>query len=123
VSALADYSTVVGHLKAGTLRALATGTPTRLESLPDVPAIAETYGGFESEGWLGLVVPASTPKATIAQLVGWFTAALQVPDVKDKLIAQGLFPVGTCTADFAAFLGQRQEEYGRIIRESNMKTQ
>jgi tripartite-type tricarboxylate transporter receptor subunit TctC len=118
-----DYAGVADQLEAGTLRALAVGTRKRIDPLPDVPAIAETYGDFESEGWLGLVAPARTPKESVSQLAGWFTAALQVPEVKAKLVIQGLFPDATCGADFHAFLRKRHDEYGGILRESNIKPQ
>jgi tripartite-type tricarboxylate transporter receptor subunit TctC len=122
-AAFADYAGVVDQLEAGTLRALAVGTRTRIDPLPDVPAIAETYEDFESEGWLGLVAPAKTPKETVSQLAGWFAAALQVPEVKAKLVIQGLFPDATCGADFHAFLRKRHDEYGGILRESSIKPQ
>ena len=120
----ADYSTVAAHIKAGTLRALAVATRTRIETLPDVPAIAETHGDFESEGWFGIVAPAKTPAETVSQLTTWFTAALQAPEVKERLVAQGLFPVATtCGADFGAFIRKHHDEYGRIVREADIKAQ
>ena len=118
-----DYAGVSEQLKTGALRALAVATRTRIDLLPDIPAVAETYEDFESEGWLGLVAPAKTPKETVMQLAGWFTAALQEPDVKAKLVAQGLFPDATCAADFRAFIRKRYDEYGGILRESNIKLQ
>lgn len=48
----------------------------------------------------GLVAPAKTPKEAVSQLAGWFTAAMQLPESKATLVAQGLYPVGTCGADF-----------------------
>lgn len=55
------------------------------------------------------------------RLTGRFTAALQVPEVKAKFAALGLLPVGTCGADFGAYLRKQYEEYGRLIRELNIK--
>jgi tripartite-type tricarboxylate transporter receptor subunit TctC len=122
-AALADYSTVAAHIKSGALRALAVGAPTRIEALPDVPAIAESYADVESEGWLGIVAPAKTPPETVTQLTAWFTAALRAPDVKERLVSQGLFPVATCGADFGAFIRKHHDEYGRIVREAGIKAQ
>ena len=59
----------------------------------------------------------------VSQLVGWFTAALQVPEVKAKLAVQGLYPVGKCGADFGAFIRKQYDDYGRAIREANIKPQ
>jgi tripartite-type tricarboxylate transporter receptor subunit TctC len=118
---LVDYSAAAPQLAAGNLRALAVTTQARIEPLPDVPAVGETWRDFESEGWFGLVVPAKTPQETVSQLAGWFGAALQRPEVKARLVSQGLFPVGTCGADFAAFLRKRHDEYGRVMREASIK--
>ena len=121
-AALADYSSLVEHIKAGKLRALATTMPARIEQLPDVPTVAESgYKDFVAEFFVGLIAPAKTPKDTVAQIGAMFTAAMQPPDIKAKLAALGLFPNGTCGADFAAILRKDYEEYGRVIREANIK--
>jgi tripartite-type tricarboxylate transporter receptor subunit TctC len=122
-AAVADYAAVAEQMKAGSLRALAAGTRMRIETLPAVPTVAESYEEFVSEGWLGIVAPAKTPPETASQLVAWFSAALQVPEVKERLIIQGLFPVGTCGADFGALIRVVHDRYGRIIRESFIKVE
>jgi len=121
-AALADYSSLVEHIKAGKLRALATTMPARIDQLPDVPTVAESgYNDFVVEFFVGLIAPAKTPKDTVSQIGAMFTAAMQPPDIKAKLAALGLFPNGTCGADFAAILRKDYEEYGRVIREANIK--
>jgi tripartite-type tricarboxylate transporter receptor subunit TctC len=121
-AALADYSSLVEHIKAGKLRALATTMPARIDQLPDVPTVAESgYKDFVAEFFVGLIAPAKTPKDTVSQIGAMFTAAMQPPDIKAKLAALGLFPNGTCGADFAAVLRKDYEEYGRVIREANIK--
>jgi tripartite-type tricarboxylate transporter receptor subunit TctC len=123
-SVLADYAGMAEQLSAGKLRALATASPTRIEALADVPTVAEFgYKDYGVDVWFGLVAPAKTPKETISQLAGWFTAALQVPEIKAKLVAQGLYPAGTCGADFAALLRKQYDEFGRVIREANIKAE
>jgi tripartite-type tricarboxylate transporter receptor subunit TctC len=59
----------------------------------------------------------------LAGLIGRFTAALRDPEVKGKLEALGLHPVGLCGADFGAFMRQLNDDYGRVIREANIKPQ
>ena len=121
-AALADYSSLVEHIKAGKLRALATTMPARIDQLPDVPTVAESgYKDFAAEFFVGLIAPAKTPKDTVSQIGTMFTAAMQPPDIKAKLAALGLFPNGTCGADFGAILRKDYEEYGRVIREANIK--
>jgi tripartite-type tricarboxylate transporter receptor subunit TctC len=121
-SMFGTYSNVAEYLKAGKLRALAVATSTRVEPLPDIPTIAESgYNDVETDAWFGAFAPAKTPAATISQIEGWFTAAMQVPDAKAKLGAQGLYPDSMCGADFATYLRKQYDAYGRIIREANIK--
>jgi tripartite-type tricarboxylate transporter receptor subunit TctC len=122
-AALGSYSTASEQLIAGKLRALATSSGTRIKALPDVPTVAESYKEYEVDFWLGVLAPAKTPRETVSQLAGWFTAATQVSEVRTKLIAQGLLPVGICGAEFSAFLRKQYDEYGRVIREANIKAE
>jgi len=116
------YSNVAQQLKAGTLRALAAGTRSRIEPLPDLPTVAELgFKDYEVDAWFAVLAPAKTPKETVSQLAQWFTAAMQVPEAKEKLIAQGLYPVAACGADFGAHLRRQVNDYGRVIREANIK--
>jgi tripartite-type tricarboxylate transporter receptor subunit TctC len=59
----------------------------------------------------------------IVQLSGWFAAAMQVGEVREKLGVQGLYPVGTCGAEFAAALARQFDDCGRIIREANIRAE
>jgi tripartite-type tricarboxylate transporter receptor subunit TctC len=120
----AEYPLVVEQVRAGKLRALATASRQRVEQLMDVPTVAETgYKDYEAAIWYGVVAPAMTPKETTMQLATWFTAALQAPESKPKLVAQGLFPVGACGIDFAAYILKQYDEYGRSIREASIKAE
>jgi len=121
---IANYADVVGHLKAGTLRALLTPSATRIEALPDLPTAAEAgHKEFEYEIWFGMLTPAKTSKDLVSQLSNWFVAAMQAPEIKEKLVVQGLYPVGACGADFAADLRRQSVDYGRVIREANIKAE
>jgi tripartite-type tricarboxylate transporter receptor subunit TctC len=115
---------VAGQVKVGKLRALAIASRTRIALLPEVPTVAETgYRDFELDIWSGLFAPARTPKKTVSQLVSWFTAALQTPVAKETLEVQGYTSIGVCGADFAASLRKQYNDYGRIIREANIKAE
>jgi tripartite-type tricarboxylate transporter receptor subunit TctC len=123
-SVLANYSEIAEQLDDGKLRTLATTSPARLDLLPEVPAVAELgFAGFEVDVWFGAVVPARTPRAAVSELISWLTAALDAPTVKPKLAKLGLYPVGRCGAEFGADMRRRYEEYGRVIRESNIKAE
>jgi tripartite-type tricarboxylate transporter receptor subunit TctC len=118
-SVFAIYSgEVAGQLKAGNLRALATASPKRVEALPDVPTVAEFgYKDYEVNFWGGIFAPANTPTSTVARLATWFTAALQAPEMREKLLVQGFYPAAICGADFRALLRKQYDDYERIIRE------
>jgi tripartite-type tricarboxylate transporter receptor subunit TctC len=123
-SILAPYPAMAEQIKAGKLRALATASPARVEPLPDVPTMVESgYQGFEIDFWSGLFAPAKTPKEIVSRLEAWFSAAVRAPEIKPKLAAQGLLPVGLCGTDFGALLRKQYEENGRIIREANIKAE
>jgi tripartite-type tricarboxylate transporter receptor subunit TctC len=121
-SAFISYAGVSGQLKAGNLRALATASRQRIEALPDVPTVAESgYQDFETEVRVLLLAPARTPKEAVTQLAGSFTGALAAPEVKSKLVLQGLYPVGLCGADFADYLRKQFVEYGRVVRDAKIR--
>lgn len=116
------YSNVAQQLKAGTLRAIVAGKRSRMEPLMDLPTVAEQgFKDYDVDAWFGVLAPAKTPKDAVAQLAQWFTAAMQVPEAKEKLAAQGLYPVAACGADFTAHLRRQFDDYGRVIREANIK--
>jgi tripartite-type tricarboxylate transporter receptor subunit TctC len=119
----AEYAPLAEHIKAGRLRAIAATTGKRIDSLPELPTVGETYNDYEVDFWWGLFAPAKTPKETATQYARWFTAAMRAPEVKTKLNAQGFIPVGSCGADFAALLRKQYDHYGRIIREANIKAE
>ena len=118
----ADYPTVVGHIKAGTLRALVTSSSGKVDALPDVPTLNSTgLAKHEADIFYGIVAPAKTPPAALKQLAGWFEEAMKNPDVQPKLAQQGLFNAVKCGAAFGSFMKNLTDEYGRIIKEAGIK--
>jgi tripartite-type tricarboxylate transporter receptor subunit TctC len=123
-SALAQYPASAEHLKFGKLRALAVPSRERIDPLPEVPTTIELgYSDVEADVWNGLFAPANSPREILSELSEWFAAALQDGDVKAKLVLQGFYPVGTCGADFGKLLRKQYDDYGRIIRDANIKVQ
>jgi tripartite-type tricarboxylate transporter receptor subunit TctC len=123
-SAWVDYSAVAEQVKAGRLRVVAAAARTRIEALPDAPTLAEAgYADVEVDAGFGLVAPAKTPRDKVSDLAGWFTAALREPEIKARLTTLGLEPVGMCGAEFGALLRKQDEEYGRAIREANIRAE
>jgi tripartite-type tricarboxylate transporter receptor subunit TctC len=114
---ISSYPVVAELVKSGKLRALATTTPTRIEPLPDLPTVAEFgYKDYGADFWMGVVAPAKTPPEILSKLSGWFTAAMKARETRAKLLAQALYPVGICGADFAGFIRKQFDDYGHLIR-------
>jgi tripartite-type tricarboxylate transporter receptor subunit TctC len=124
-SVMSSYPNVSELIRTGQLRALATTTAKRIQSMPDLPTVAEAAGikDFDVDIWFGVNAAAKTPRELTSQLATWFTAALKAPEVKAKLDVQGLFEVGACGEAYAAFLRKQYDDYGRAIRDANIKVQ
>jgi tripartite-type tricarboxylate transporter receptor subunit TctC len=123
-SVFAVYPTVAELVKSGKARVLAAASRNRIDTLPAVPTIIESgYKDFEVDVWVGLVAPAKTPKDTISQVTGWFTTALQAPEIKAKLAAMESYPVAVCGSDFGAYLRKQFDDTARVIHEANIKAE
>ena len=121
-SIYSNLPTAAEQISSGKLRALAVGSRTRTEPMLELPTVAESgYPDYEEDVWFGLVAPAGSPRAMIAEYALWFAEAIQAPDIKVKLAVQGLYPAAHCGADFAAYLRKEHEKYGRIIRAAGIK--
>jgi tripartite-type tricarboxylate transporter receptor subunit TctC len=118
----ADYPTVVGQIKAGTLRALATTSPEPVAELPGVPTLNSTgLAKHEADIFYGVMAPAKTPPEALAQLADWFQSAMKADEVKPKLAQQGLFPAVKCGAAFAKFMKDLTDDYTRVVKEAGIK--
>ncbi len=118
----ADYPTVVSHIKNGTLRALATTSPKRIDALPGVPTLTETgITKYEAEIFYGVVAPAKTPQAALNGLGTMLTNAMNTPEMKEKFAQQGLFPDGRCGDKFGSFLRDITADYERVTTAAGIK--
>jgi tripartite-type tricarboxylate transporter receptor subunit TctC len=118
------YDTVaigLQHIKTGRLRALATTGPKRLAILPDVPSTSEFAPGLEAVNWYGMVVPAGTPREAIARLNREITKVLEMPDIKEKLVSQGIDPAANSPEEFGEFMKSEAAKWARVIRAANIK--
>lgn len=114
--------TLIPHVKAGKLRALAVSSAKRSALLPDVPTIAEAaLPGFETGTWYGIVAPAGTPKTVLERLNHELHRILALPEVQDKLNAQGLEPAGNTQAEFAAMIRADIAKYSKIVKAAGVK--
>lgn len=110
------------QIKGGKLRALAVTTAKRLPALPDVPTVAEAgLPGYETSTWGGLLAPAGTPKATVAKLAAETTRILALPDVRERMLAAGVEPVGGTPEQFAAFIGSEMVKWGKVAQAAGIQ--
>jgi tripartite-type tricarboxylate transporter receptor subunit TctC len=113
----------VGQLTAGTLRALAVTTASRAPFLPDVPSMAETVPGYDTEVWWGLLGPAAMAPDLVAKLARDFVAALNTDEVKQRLAKLGASPIGSSPQQFDAKIHADYDKWGPIIRAAGIKAE
>lgn len=116
-----DVAAVLPNVKAGKLKALGIGSSGRFDGLPEVPTIAQAgLPGYEAGGWLGLVVPAATPREAVAALNAAASKSLASPEVKERLVALATIPVGNTPAYFGEFIREEVAKWARVIRAANV---
>jgi tripartite-type tricarboxylate transporter receptor subunit TctC len=113
----------VGQLQAGTVRALAVTTAARAPFLPDVPSMAETVPGYDTEVWWGLLGPAGMPRDLVEKLSHDFVAALNTEAVKERLSRLGALPIGSSPSAFDAKIRADYRKWGPIIEAAGMKAE
>jgi tripartite-type tricarboxylate transporter receptor subunit TctC len=109
------------HIKAGKLRALGVTSDKRSSQLPDVPAIAETLPGFSVVSWQAIFAPAGVPKPIVDKLAGEMIKAVNDPEIKSKLVSQGIEPGGMTPAELATFQKAEVEKWARVVKAGNIK--
>ncbi|MFN7087688.1 MAG: Bug family tripartite tricarboxylate transporter substrate binding protein [Burkholderiales bacterium] len=114
---------IVPHLQTGKLRALAVTTAKRWYSLPNVPALAETLPGYEVELWFGAMAPRGTPQAVIDRLNAAINKALEDPDMKKNLEAQGMAPTGGTPQKFGERIRREYARWAKLIDEAGIKVE
>jgi len=107
---------VVPHIKSGRLKALGTSGPKRSPQLPDVPAIAETLPGYESQNWWGLLVPAQTPQAIVDRLYGATSEVLQSKETSKRMETEGAEAVRMTPPEFGRFITAELAKWGKVAR-------
>ncbi|MCW5605804.1 MAG: tripartite tricarboxylate transporter substrate binding protein, partial [Burkholderiales bacterium] len=111
-------------VKAGRLRALGISGAGRASLMPDVPTIAESgLAGYETSTWHGVLVPAATPREIVLQLNGEINRILNAPDVRGKLIGQGLDPVGGTPEQFADYIRSEIAKWAKVVKASGARAE
>ncbi|MBI5720746.1 MAG: tripartite tricarboxylate transporter substrate binding protein [Burkholderiales bacterium] len=108
-------------VRSGKLKALAVASPQRIPSLPDAPAIAETYPGYEAMTWYQLLAPAGTPAPAIAKLNAELRKFIDDPAQRAQLLAQGAVLRGGTPAELAEYTKAETARWGAIIKKNRIQ--
>jgi tripartite-type tricarboxylate transporter receptor subunit TctC len=118
-----NMPSIIQHIRAGSLRALAVTTDTRSALLPDVPTVADTVQGYEASALFGMGAPKKTPPEIIAKLNADVNAVLAEPAIKAKLIDLGGDPlIGTPEA-FGKLIAAETEKWSKVVQAAGLKVE
>jgi tripartite-type tricarboxylate transporter receptor subunit TctC len=107
----------------GKVKAVAINSAERVPQLPDVPTIAETLPNYKYESWFGVLAPAGTPQPILTKVSEDIAKVLQMPDVREKLLAQGSIPAPNTPAEFDAINKADTERYSKILKDAGITPQ
>ena len=118
----AGVASLMPHVKAGRLHALALTGMRRSKAAPDLPTIAEAgLPGAEFDGWYGLLVPAATPRDVVSRVNADFNRVLVAPDVQERLLASGFEPLGGTPQQFADYLRAETRKWTKVVRDAKIR--
>jgi tripartite-type tricarboxylate transporter receptor subunit TctC len=120
---ITGYSSAIGHVKAGKLRALAVTGARRLSANPELPTIGETVKGYEVTSWYGFLAPRRTPQAIIERLHKDIAAVVKRPDVGERLIGLGIEPEGSTPQEFRDAIGREIATWRKVVKVANVELQ
>jgi tripartite-type tricarboxylate transporter receptor subunit TctC len=121
---LSTFASALPHVKAERLRAFAVTSKTRAKALPAVPTVAESGSpDYEYSTWYGLIAPAGVPRRIVEHLNTTSVAVLNTPEVRQRYEAQGLDPIPSTSAHYAAYLRSETEKWMKVVRAANIALQ
>jgi tripartite-type tricarboxylate transporter receptor subunit TctC len=110
------------HARSNRLSALGVTSLKRVDAAKDIATLDEQgLKGFETGSWFGMAVPTGTPQAIINKLHAESTKALQAPDLRNRMIAEGAEFVGDTPAQFAAYIRSELDKWGKAVKASGAK--
>ena len=122
-SAFDNLPASIEHIRSGKLRALAVGTATRSDQLPNVPTVSEFLPGFEASAFVAIGAPKSTPTEIIGRLNHEINAGLADPRIKARLTELGGTAFVGSPADLSKLIADETEKWGKVIRAANIKAE
>jgi tripartite-type tricarboxylate transporter receptor subunit TctC len=119
-----NVPSVIQHHRSGKLRGIAVTGASRSVAAPEIPTVAESgIPGFEVTTWYGFAAPAKAPRGIVDKLHGELVRALQVPDLRDKLLTQGAEPVANSPQEATAYVEREIAKWGKVIKAAGIKAQ
>lgn len=112
---------VIPLSKSGRLVPIAVTSPKRLEVLPNVPAVAESYPGFQVDNMYGLLAPRNTPAAVVRKINADTVAVLSVPDVRQRLAVEAFDVIGNSPEEFGRYLKAEFTKWAKVVRDSGAR--
>jgi tripartite-type tricarboxylate transporter receptor subunit TctC len=119
----ANSLSVLPHVQTQRLRALGVTSAKRSPGTPNLPTIAESYPGFESGTWFALLAPAGTPRDVITRINGAVAKVVQMPDVREKIVAQGGEPLSGTPQQVGTYIRAEVAKWGKVVRASGAKVE
>jgi tripartite-type tricarboxylate transporter receptor subunit TctC len=113
----------IPHVKSGKAKAIALGSAQRLDAMPGIPTIGETYPGFETTSSWNIFAPAGTSPAIVTKLNTEVNKILSMPEVRERLNSQGLFILGGSPEKLAKTMKNDHEKWGQVIRSMKLKAE
>jgi len=118
----ATIPSVIQHVRSGRLRGIAVTTKTRSASSPDLPTIAELgYPDFEASSWFGLLGPAGMPREIAMKIQAEVARVIKIPEIREKLVQQGVDPVGSTPDEFAAYIRAETAKWAKVVKAAGAK--
>lgn len=113
-----SIASALPHIRAGKLRAIAVAAATRSPMLPDLPTVAESLPGYSAHSWLGIFVPAGTPKPVIDRLQRDIALVVDDPKSRTKLVEAGFEPKSSSAEAFAKLVREEIDKWRPIVKAS-----
>ena len=114
-------ASAVPYHRNGRLRGLAVTSPRKHPSAPELPTIAETVPKFESRSWIGVLMPAGTPREIVTRVNAAVVKVVNTPDVRQALIAQGADPETNTPDEFAKYIRDEVARAARVVKAAGIK--
>ena len=111
-------------VQAGKLKVLGITSGKRFQTLPDIPTVAEQgLPGFEAISWSGVCAPGGTPRAIVDRIQVEVAKVLKVPEIRERLLRDGIEPVGNTPEEFLAHTRREAQKWSKVVREANVKVE